>query len=210
MSSIRCPHCDFKIDLQGVKTGRFTPRCPSCQRQFVLMIAHGADGTLVEHAIPSGAASVGGTTSSESVATQAPTTNNAAASRAGMTIVSQSAAAIHARTASEPTHAIAKAEASARFSSRLESTPLQRTRLGGYEIRRRLGQGGMGAVYLARQISLDRNVALNVLSPRLAADPNFVARFTREAYAAAQLRALLMLIDRHSRSVRSNLGGRLG
>lgn len=45
----------------------------------------------------------------------------------------------------------------------------------------------MGAVYLARQVSLDRNVALKVLAPRLAADPNFVARFTREAYAAAQL-----------------------
>jgi serine/threonine protein kinase len=45
----------------------------------------------------------------------------------------------------------------------------------------------MGAVYLARQNSLDRNVALKVLAPNLARDPSFVARFTREAYAAAQL-----------------------
>jgi serine/threonine protein kinase len=59
--------------------------------------------------------------------------------------------------------------------------------LGGYELVQKLGEGGMGAVYLARQVSLDRNVALKVLNPQLAEDPQFVARFTREAYAAAQL-----------------------
>lgn len=59
--------------------------------------------------------------------------------------------------------------------------------LGGYAIERQLGHGGMGAVYLARQLSLDRNVALKVLLPQYSEDPQFVARFTREAYAAAQL-----------------------
>ncbi len=59
--------------------------------------------------------------------------------------------------------------------------------LGGYEIKHKLGQGGMGAVFLARQVSLDRNVAIKVLAPKLAADPQFISRFTREAYAAAQL-----------------------
>jgi serine/threonine protein kinase/membrane protein implicated in regulation of membrane protease activity len=59
--------------------------------------------------------------------------------------------------------------------------------LGGYHILNRLGQGGMGAVYLARQLSLDRNVAMKVLLEQLAEDPQFIARFTREAYAAAQL-----------------------
>ncbi len=63
----------------------------------------------------------------------------------------------------------------------------QSGRLGGYEVIKKLGQGGMGAVYLARQGSLDRNVAVKILSPELAQDPSFVARFTREAYAAAQL-----------------------
>ena len=59
--------------------------------------------------------------------------------------------------------------------------------LGGYTILEKLGAGGMGAVYLARQNSLDRNVALKTLHPRLADNPQLVARFTREAYAAAQL-----------------------
>ena len=58
---------------------------------------------------------------------------------------------------------------------------------GGYKVVKELGRGGMGGVYLARQLSLDRNVALKVIAPRWARDPTFLARFTREAYAAAQL-----------------------
>src|SRR5258708_28218496 len=45
----------------------------------------------------------------------------------------------------------------------------------------------MGEVYLARQVSLDRKVALKVMNTQWASDPLFVARFTREAYASAQL-----------------------
>ena len=60
-------------------------------------------------------------------------------------------------------------------------------RLGGYEVLKVLGKGGMGAVLLGRQLSLDRKVALKVMHPRIAENPSFVARFTREAYAAAQL-----------------------
>jgi hypothetical protein len=59
--------------------------------------------------------------------------------------------------------------------------------LGGYRILKELGRGGMGTVYLARQLSLDRNVALKVMKPQWANDPTFMARFTREAFAAAQL-----------------------
>ncbi len=50
-----------------------------------------------------------------------------------------------------------------------------------------VGQGGMGAVYKARQRSLDRLVALKLLRPGLDADPSFAERFTREARALAQL-----------------------
>jgi eukaryotic-like serine/threonine-protein kinase len=57
----------------------------------------------------------------------------------------------------------------------------------GYEIIARLGQGGMGSVYKARQPKLDRLVALKVMSSELAVDPDFVARFKREASAAASL-----------------------
>lgn len=60
-------------------------------------------------------------------------------------------------------------------------------RLGGYRILRLLGKGAMGAVYEAKQVSLDRLVALKTIRGRLASNPASLARFTREAYAAAQL-----------------------
>jgi serine/threonine-protein kinase len=56
-----------------------------------------------------------------------------------------------------------------------------------YEILRPIARGGMADVYLARDLQLDRPVALKVLFPELSADPNFVARFRREAQAAANL-----------------------
>src|ERR1035437_2259846 len=50
-----------------------------------------------------------------------------------------------------------------------------------------IGQGGMGAVYKARQKQLDRIVALKVLPPGIGDDPAFAERFTREAKALAKL-----------------------
>ncbi|MBI5208462.1 MAG: protein kinase [Elusimicrobia bacterium] len=59
--------------------------------------------------------------------------------------------------------------------------------LGGYEIRKELGRGGMGVVYEADERSLRRTVALKVLPRRFGDDPDFVKRFLREARAIAQL-----------------------
>ena len=56
-----------------------------------------------------------------------------------------------------------------------------------YEIQTRLGRGGMADVYLARDRLLERRVAVKVLFPEFATDPSFVARFRREAQAAANL-----------------------
>lgn len=59
---------------------------------------------------------------------------------------------------------------------------------GRYTVERRLGQGGMGTVYVARQKVVDRQVALKVLRPELAGDPVLARRFLREARAVAALR----------------------
>ncbi len=56
-----------------------------------------------------------------------------------------------------------------------------------YEIHRRLARGGMAQVYLARDRSLDRPVAVKELVAEFATDPSFVERFRREAQAAANL-----------------------
>ena len=61
------------------------------------------------------------------------------------------------------------------------------SRLGPYEIRSILGTGGMGDVYRARDTVLDRDVALKVLPRSLAADPERLARFQREAKVLASL-----------------------
>ena len=57
----------------------------------------------------------------------------------------------------------------------------------GYSIIRELGEGGMASVYLATQHSLERQVALKIMSPLLNSDPGFAARFRREARIVAQL-----------------------
>ncbi len=61
------------------------------------------------------------------------------------------------------------------------------TRLAHYEVREVLGAGGMGRVYLAHDTALDRPVALKVLRPEVAGDPELVDRFVREARAAARV-----------------------
>jgi tetratricopeptide (TPR) repeat protein len=60
--------------------------------------------------------------------------------------------------------------------------------LGDFRLVRELGRGGMGIVYEAWQRSLDRRVAVKVLSPGLVANPTAVARLRREAAAAGRLR----------------------
>lgn len=59
--------------------------------------------------------------------------------------------------------------------------------IAGYEIVQKLGQGGMGTVYKARQKSMDRLVALKVLPRKLASNKEFIQRFVREARASARL-----------------------
>lgn len=61
------------------------------------------------------------------------------------------------------------------------------TRLGRYEIRSRLGAGGMGEVYLADDTKLDRKIALKILPTDIASNKDRLARFVREAKSAAAL-----------------------
>ncbi|RPH24999.1 MAG: serine/threonine protein kinase, partial [Bacteroidales bacterium] len=59
--------------------------------------------------------------------------------------------------------------------------------LGSFRILKRIGSGGMGTVFLARDITLERDVALKVISPQLARNPVLMNRFRVEAIAQAKL-----------------------
>src|SRR5215467_4525216 len=61
------------------------------------------------------------------------------------------------------------------------------SRLGRYEIRSKIGEGGMGEVYLAQDTKLDRKVALKILPAELATNDHRMRRFVQEAKAASAL-----------------------
>jgi serine/threonine protein kinase len=67
------------------------------------------------------------------------------------------------------------------------ATTLRGRRLAHFELVEPIGVGGMAAVIHARDTQLDRNVALKILPPEMAADPEIVRRFQQEARAAAKL-----------------------
>ncbi|NOT30391.1 MAG: serine/threonine protein kinase, partial [Planctomycetes bacterium] len=73
------------------------------------------------------------------------------------------------------------------FAGASDAERLPFERLGDFQLLRRLGAGGMGVVYLARQESLRRLTALKLMRPELAGDATAARRFEREARAVAQL-----------------------
>ncbi len=86
-----------------------------------------------------------------------------------------------------PASAAGTAPAPARNDSGPDADAVEPVAINGFELLKELGHGANGTVYLARQIALDRRVALKVLSFEKAADPEFVKIFLSEARAAAQL-----------------------
>ncbi|MDD3119487.1 MAG: serine/threonine-protein kinase [Victivallales bacterium] len=70
--------------------------------------------------------------------------------------------------------------------------PIPETRAGmelaGFRLVRKLGEGGMGEVWLAEQLAMSRQVALKILSPKLVRDADFIRRFDHEIHIAGKLR----------------------
>lgn len=82
----------------------------------------------------------------------------------------------------------AQLEASRQHAARRQGAPVyEGLQLGDFRLESKLGQGGMGEVYRATQISLDRAVAVKVLPQGLAHQSQFADRFEREAKSAARL-----------------------
>ena len=78
-------------------------------------------------------------------------------------------------------------------------------KIGGCLLESQLGRGGMGSVWLARQLSLDRAVAVKILSPALSADDLFIERFQREARLAGRLNSP-NIVQIHDAGMDSGIG----
>jgi len=193
-----CPHCKAPLSIKTDKPGKYAARCGKCGERFAVVIAEDAVKTMALPSAPSrsgpSAVASGSPEKRASEAARAPdkqkTTPIApAGAPAGPTADSAPTVVLPPKKGSSvpqaPPRPTSKHPAAAR-PSRHGNVQIP-GRLGGYEIIREIGRGGMGVVLLARQVSLDRNVALKVMSDRLARHALFLARFTREAYAAAHL-----------------------
>ena len=245
--SFPCPYCRHTINVKSPKPGRFKPKCPGCQRAFLLTIPANPAAEPVTQAIPEDTVVQPSATDPNATgdfaapappadpektgdfdAPPAPKKNAPDPEKTGDFMQPNRPAKPRPEVDVEKTGAISSpnprapaAVATGVFHGSDDATGIAPpdTRvgpedddefdekmpskiiveddgdapaevpetLGGYRVLKELGRGGMGAVYLAQQISLDRPVALKVMNPAWGSDPAFVARFTREAYAAAQL-----------------------
>ncbi len=78
-------------------------------------------------------------------------------------------------------------ETAARNLAEIQQQDLSGTQIGNFEISKPIGAGGMGTVYLARDLNLHREVALKILPPHFALNPDRVKRFKREAQMLARV-----------------------
>ena len=189
MLKVACPHCQKEMTLNQPKEGKFSPRCRSCNRKFRLRIQQHADGSFRHQAVPleqSRPDASGSRRSSANDATQPDSAPQISTASETKQLVDPSASNKTATPEGIKTteKVVDRTVATSKESG---SGPVRSGKLGPYRLIRMLGEGGMGCVFLANQTSLDRNVALKVIRSRLASNPSMLARFTREAYAAAQL-----------------------
>ena len=160
---VECPYCQHPLAIKNAKPGLHTPECPDCQRTFQLAVFDDPEKPPVAAAIPSEREKAGGGAQQ-------------AEGRGMVAYESAESAGVAGGAGAEPLRI--------GFTGRPAGVPIM---LGGYYVVAELGRGAMGPVYLAKQVLLNRDVALKVMKPQWASNATFLARFTREAYAVRLL-----------------------
>lgn len=177
------------MQSRSLKPGTFKPKCSKCHTAFVLKIPEGFDenetffGLAVEQAAtksPTPPLSKNDATRFDEPPTARPSVNHDETRADAVDSPNTRAEAAPAKSPPGGSQA-------ARTGSPQSQSAAPPTQLGGYRIISELGRGGLGVVYLANQIALQRNVALKVIRGGLDHHAGAIARFVREAYAAAQL-----------------------
>lgn len=167
---VACPKCQAKLDVSNFGPGARI-QCPRCDTLMRVPEAAAAAPAPVASPPPKPKAP-------KDSPTPPPSFRNPA--RAGQTS-SPSAASPAARAVPPPPVAAKPASAGPKEGDHGHT-------LGSFEIMAKLGEGGMGKVYQARHKDTGQVVALKVLRPTLAKNPEFVDRFYREARAASALK----------------------
>ena len=211
---VACPYCRFEMSLKVEREGRFKPTCRKCKQPFQLTISAPAEGsgeleldvrelagqqpfsdleTRLDGPPTKPDASAAGATR-ESAGKPAPETTGQvtrAADTEQTMVVSDAekseGAARAAGLSASPSGTYGNVNQPTRADVSAEGNSEPLGRLGGYRLLKELGRGGMGSVYLAKQLSLGRRVAIKTIRGKWASNPRAIARFIREAYAAAQL-----------------------
>jgi eukaryotic-like serine/threonine-protein kinase len=177
--AIACPYCAHRLTVRAGAPGRYRPKCPNCAQPFHVQFSTDPNAPPVVKPLAA---------KTQVRAADAPPSDADGAFVVADPGTNRGESDVFGRARPEPTHDSPGPDAdshAAEQTARINLAP--RPPISGYQIERVIGRGGMGTVYLAKQLSLDRHVALKVMSKRWATDPVFVARFTREAFAAAQL-----------------------
>ena len=204
---IACPKCETKYQLKEGSTATRV-RCKKCQAVIQIQPSPGAPQKTQHPEMKTVVPDTPPTQQRAEMKTSVPPTDKTQAapeqrSELKTQIPSATPDAPPAKQRAEMQTAAAPAPAGAQQRSAMKTAAAQpaatvpttgedgdaligRT-LGGYEVIQKLGEGGMGAVYEARQVALDRSVALKVLPAHLATNKQFTTRFSREALAVAKL-----------------------
>jgi eukaryotic-like serine/threonine-protein kinase len=215
MLKISCPRCQHPFIVKQPKAGQYLPTCRHCSAQFELTIEADTGSFRVGRWKPGSGGGQSGNPGKNVPPVQADITRqnpdptrapvkqpakarspaDAEATRIGADEsgntsspgVTGSSFVVSKTVRSSPNEKTEYTRAEEESTAGAGDAMLPASQLGGYRLIRELGRGGLGVVYLAKQISLNRNVALKLVQSRVASSPSAISRFIREAYAAAQL-----------------------
>ncbi|MBX3418421.1 MAG: protein kinase [Pirellulaceae bacterium] len=194
MATIVCPYCQHRMHTRMLKPGTFKPKCTRCQTIFGVKVPD----EIADDAVLEGLALKQFSPAPRSSNTHLPDDGATRIEappqppRAEITDETRNDIAASSQTRHEPSEparqaAVANPQKKPTASTTHTNQQAMPAQLGGYRIISELGRGGLGVVYLANQMALQRKVALKVIRSGLDQNAGAIARFVREAYAAAQL-----------------------
>ena len=197
--AVQCPYCRHELTPKPAPAGMYTMVCPNCGRKLYLAVPEDPRQSPVAAPMPAERDQVARLSKGQPAvtlppspiadavelqATAAPRLTLPAHARSTATLSGPARPADSAGVEAVTPFPVGQAPPPTWARLAFGSDPRL---LGGYVVLRELSRVSMGPVYLAKPLWLDRNVSLKVMKLLWARNAPFVARFTREAYAAAQL-----------------------